>query len=176
MEAVLVRLDQGKDKSELAKSVTVLDACYWLASAVKSVKQTTVKKCFAKSGLGEDILGTDPDKNIPLAELVRRTQERLGITDSITAEEYVNFDDNIEIWDDAESMINFEENLIKDYTANTVNKEDNTYFNESDEEDGKASTQSKHNQCTIRVMEKQWISSSSWNSSVLRKTWHSWQM
>ena len=73
MEAVLVRLDQGKDKSELAKSVTVLDACYWLVSAVKSVKKTTVKKCFAKSGLGEDILDTDPDKNIPLAELVRRT-------------------------------------------------------------------------------------------------------
>ena len=45
MEAVLVRLDQGKDKSELANSVTVLDACYWLASAVKSVKKTTVKKC-----------------------------------------------------------------------------------------------------------------------------------
>ena len=36
----------------------VLDACYWLASAVKSVKKTAVKKCFAKSGLGEDILDT----------------------------------------------------------------------------------------------------------------------
>ena len=154
-------IDQGKDKSELAKSVTVLDACYWLASAVKSVKKTAVKKCFAKSGLREDILDTDPNENIPLAELVRRTQERLGITDSITADEYVNFDDNIEIWDDAESMVNFEENLIKKNTANTVNKEDKADVNESDEEDGKASTQSKQNQCTIRVMEKRWISSSS---------------
>ena len=105
---------------------------------------------FCKSGLGEDILDTDPDENIPLAELIRRTQERLGITDSITAEEYVNFDDNIEIGDDAESMVNFEENLIKEYTATTVNKEDNTDVNESDEEDGKESTQSKQNQCTIK--------------------------
>ena len=58
--------------------------------------------------------------------------------------------DNIEIGDDAESMVNFEENLIKEYTANTVNKEDNTDANESDEEDGKESTQSKQNQCTIK--------------------------
>ena len=75
MEAALVCLDQGKYKSEVVKSVTVLDACYWLASAVKSVKKTTVKKCFAMSGFGEDILDTDSDENIPLAELVRRTQE-----------------------------------------------------------------------------------------------------
>ena len=44
-------------------------------------------------------------------------------------------------------MVNFEENLIKGYyTANTVNKEDVTYINESDEEDGKESTQSTQNQ------------------------------
>ena len=47
-------------------------------------------------------------------------------------------------------MVNFEENLIKEYTANTVNKEDNTDINESDEEYGKESTQSKQNQCTIK--------------------------
>ena len=47
-------------------------------------------------------------------------------------------------------MVNFEENLIKEYTANTVNKEDNTDVNESDEENGKESTQSKQNQCAIK--------------------------
>ena len=47
--------------------------------------------------LGEDNLDTNPDENIPPAELVRRTQERLGIT----AEEYANLDDNIEIGDNA---------------------------------------------------------------------------
>ena len=100
-------------------------------------KKATVKKCIAKSGLGEDILNTDNDENISLAELVRRAQEQLGITNSITAEEYVNFDDTIKIGDDPESIVNFEENLIKEHTANTVNKEDNTDVNESDEEDGK---------------------------------------
>ena len=54
------------------------------------------------------------------------------------------------IGDNAESMVNCEENLIKEYTANTVNKEDNTDVNESDEEDGKESAQSKQNQCTIK--------------------------
>ena len=67
------------------------------------------------------MVDTDPDKNIQLAELVKRTQERLGITYSITAGEYVNFHDNIEIEDDTESIFNFEENLIKKYTANTAN-------------------------------------------------------
>ena len=62
----------------------------------------------------------------------------------------MHFDDNIEIGDDAESIVNFEENLIKEYTANTVNKEDNTDVNESDEEDGKESTQLKQNQFTIK--------------------------
>ena len=62
----------------------------------------------------------------------------------------MNFDDNIEIGDDAESMVNFEENLIKEYTANTVNKEDNTDVNKFDEGDGKESTQSKQTQCTIK--------------------------
>ena len=67
----------------------------------------------------------------------------------------MNFDDNIEIGDAAESMVNFEENLIKEYTANIVNKEDDTDLNESDEEDMEKNL---HNRNKIKVLRKTWHS------------------
>ena len=61
---VLAQLSDGHSVHELAKSVTVLDACRWIANAVKQVSPITVEKCFAKASITKSttpVVATDTD-------------------------------------------------------------------------------------------------------------------
>ena len=51
LRAALGKIGSAKSVAEVQKSVNVLDACHWAASAVKAVKATTVEKFFAKCGI-----------------------------------------------------------------------------------------------------------------------------
>ena len=61
---VLAQLSDGHSVHELAKSVTVLDACRWIANVVKQVSPITVEKCFAKASITKSttpVIATDTD-------------------------------------------------------------------------------------------------------------------
>ena len=53
---ILNHIDDDCQPKEIAKSVTVLDACIWVSNCVKSINRKTVQRCFAKCGF--------PDENV----------------------------------------------------------------------------------------------------------------
>ena len=66
-------MESAKSVAEVQKSVNVLDACHWAASAVKAVKATTVEKCFAKCGISpveKPPIEDDDEDDVPLMQLL----------------------------------------------------------------------------------------------------------
>ena len=104
MTKVLQLLDAGQDISQLLKNVTVLDAVYWIAAAVKDINADTVTRCFVRCGFfdasashgSDDLDEFDNDDRICLADLLRRWKTVVNSTDDETVETYVTFDDDVE--------------------------------------------------------------------------------
>ena len=68
LKAVLTRMDRGEDILKTNHCVTVLDACLWIDEAVREVTVSTVRACFAKAGLPNEIMYEDPaDNAVPLS-------------------------------------------------------------------------------------------------------------
>ena len=100
LRSVLAKLHTTDSASDVAKSVTVLDACSWLAGAMKQVKPETVVKCFAKAGI---VPPTDSDSDdedfyledeLPLSALVSSVSDQLNIPQSLSAREYTDMDND----------------------------------------------------------------------------------
>ncbi|KAL4149420.1 hypothetical protein QTP88_003372 [Uroleucon formosanum] len=89
---ILSRVDQNVEN----KSINVLDAIFWIKSALKNIKPETVKNCFKKSGFfssdtAEYVMENENVANLDLfSELVPST---------IEIEDYVSIDNNILIED-----------------------------------------------------------------------------
>ena len=49
VRAVLTRIDEGHNATDVARCVSVLDACQWVASAWKETNTSTMAKCFTMS-------------------------------------------------------------------------------------------------------------------------------
>lgn len=82
------------------KSVTVLDACFWLAEAVKCISPETVLSCFKHSGItdGGSTSSFNPaEQNFEspdLEDLIQHYQRRVG-TSGCNASEYITCDDAV---------------------------------------------------------------------------------
>jgi hypothetical protein len=62
-------MESSSSASELAPSISVLDALIWVAEAVKQVSPETVKSCFQKAkfmlGVNEDVkINSNNTKNL----------------------------------------------------------------------------------------------------------------
>lgn len=88
--------DLDHQPTSAPKSVTVLDACLWLAEAVKCVSPQTATSCFKHSGITKENAGVDfADRHFEssdLEDLIQRYQSRVGTTEC-TASEYMTCDD-----------------------------------------------------------------------------------
>ncbi|XP_064647061.1 tigger transposable element-derived protein 6-like [Lineus longissimus] len=113
LQAVLLRMDKEEDISKLSKCVSVLDACEWVTAAVKEVKSTTVRACFARSGFTDDVIDEDPEDNLPLAQLIQEAQIHFGIDDIMDVEDYIGFDGDTAVTDDV--MEGYEQRLLEEF-------------------------------------------------------------
>ena len=102
---VLAQLSDGHSVHELAKSVTVLDACRWIAKAVKQVSPITVEKCFAKASITKSttpVVATDTDfdadDDLPLSRLI--TSLSAQIEQPMDANDFINIDKDEEVNED----------------------------------------------------------------------------
>lgn len=50
LTALLAKIEHHESISEIAKGITVLDAIYWISTAVRQIRSDTVQKCFIKAG------------------------------------------------------------------------------------------------------------------------------
>jgi hypothetical protein len=53
MQSSISNIEEDNSSYALVRSVLVLDAVNWIRLALKKIKAETVKKCFAKAGLGK---------------------------------------------------------------------------------------------------------------------------
>ena len=146
LQRVLTTMDNGEDVSKMNKCVQLSDACSWIASSVKEVPASSVRKCFARCGFTPDVLTLDED-DVPLAQLVDRENEltlaqlaesartQLGLNDVIaTAEELVAFD--VETPTCAPSSGSVEADIIAAHQPSTpADSEELTVSDDDDEEE-----------------------------------------
>ena len=98
LHKILSEIDRGVPATDLAKSVTVLDAVHWLSESVKAVKPITATKCFKKAGfeITEPVGDEDPEDDLPLAQLLTSVTSHLPADSAITkAIDYVNIDSDV---------------------------------------------------------------------------------
>ena len=110
--------------SQLAKTITVYDAIKWIAKATKEVTPSCIKKCFAKVGVSAAALGretsdaatvqpaastpsqptsstpsaeedSDDEDDVPLAQLMRKATQRLGLQSAMSVKDFLEMDSSI---------------------------------------------------------------------------------
>ena len=102
---ILAKIDSCSSASEVAKSVNVLTAIWWIAHAWNEVKAETIVKCFKTAGILTsefDVVSTcinesdpfdDIEASLELGDLIERT---VG-NDSCPASEYINGDEDVPV-------------------------------------------------------------------------------
>ncbi len=133
---VLAKIETCNSASEVAKSVNLLMAIYWIAHAWREVKADTIVKCFKTAGTlttALDVVSTcvstidpfgDVDVRMELGELIRKT---VG-DESCPATEYVDGDADFPVC--AEFVAEtWEEDFLKSLT-----KPDDENCHESDKD------------------------------------------
>ena len=89
---ILVEMDEVSTASQLAKSITLLDAVRWLGNAWHAVKPSTCVKCFARCGL-VDAASTSPSEEEETIPPLEGPYHQL--LNNITWEDYVQMDDTV---------------------------------------------------------------------------------
>ena len=123
LEYVISQMDTTSDPQAIMKSIVVLMVVHWLKNAVRAVKSSIVVKCFKKAGVVLPSAANssveppvepdqwDPEDDVPLAELMQRTQSLLQLPEPMTVEEYQGLDNNCPSHDPIDS--NWESRLVQ---------------------------------------------------------------
>ena len=90
MRYVIARINDDLTASETAKGIDILQAITWVSHSWKEVSVETIKNCFAKCGITDQI-GHDEDELVD-EELNFLLNELVDPECDMAAEEYTNFD------------------------------------------------------------------------------------
>ena len=100
LRRTIAGISNGGSASDIAKEVDILQASTWVAVACKEVLQTTIKNWFAKCGIVQQVVENDESElsllNEPeFGELFKQLTEMNEAKTSFTAEEYIDFNNEI---------------------------------------------------------------------------------
>ena len=107
LRRVLSHINDNNSAETIARSINVLDACRWIATALKEVRPITVQRCFSRCGISLDQneeAHNDEDKDIEtVGELLKIASDR-NICNNILIDPqvYACFDEEIQITDNLE--------------------------------------------------------------------------
>jgi hypothetical protein len=93
--------DQPASAADVTKSITVLHACQWVASASSQVKPSTITNCFHHAGFSKEMCsltcaGADTNgEDSELNDLISATAEGLNLPDPLLAQPYLALDADI---------------------------------------------------------------------------------
>ena len=87
---VIARINDDLTASEIAKGIDILQAITWVADSWKEVSFETIKNCFAKCSITDQI-GQDEDDLVD-EEFNSLFNELVDPECDVTAEEYADFD------------------------------------------------------------------------------------
>ena len=94
LRAVLCQVEKGSTL-EISKSISVLDACHWIHTAVQNVKTHAIKHCFENAGILIERSCSDPtegDNPTYLDELLHEAVNQLHVEEPLTLEVYTRVD------------------------------------------------------------------------------------
>ena len=124
----------------MARCVTVLDACQWVASAWKETKTSTVGKCFTMSAFPAAVAdaedGEDDLQLSDLANLLQANTISLYLRDPMIADEHVMIDDDLPTMET--TGIDWEQSILrrfKDGQDDVVESDDETDADKIDEQE-----------------------------------------
>ncbi|XP_070573830.1 tigger transposable element-derived protein 6-like [Ptychodera flava] len=134
LRSVLAKIDDASNASEVAKSVNVLDAVYWISGAWRETKEETIRKCFRKGGFRVDTDESDvSEETEDESELRTLIQEVNQGCSDCTVDQYLNFDDALptEATYDGE----WEDQIVQDFLANKDSESREPEEKEAEEND-----------------------------------------
>ena len=92
----IARISNDRSASDIAKEVDILQAITWVAAAWKEVSETTIKNCFAKCDIVQQVVENDEcELDDEFGELFKELTEMNEAENGFTAEEYIDFDNEI---------------------------------------------------------------------------------
>lgn len=86
---MLTKFDQGHSHTHVGKSITVLDAIFWIDRAIKNIKISTVCNCFVKSGFCNIELSPEVE------DVTNVEQLNILLNDAGESVEYASIDSNL---------------------------------------------------------------------------------
>lgn len=96
---IISRIDQDLPASNVANSVNILTAIYWIKRSWENVSNQCIANCFRKCGISQQdtIENDDPFDDLEeLTSLISDLNSKLGSNDlALTAQEFVNIDSTI---------------------------------------------------------------------------------
>ena len=134
---VIARISNDRNPSDIAKEVDILQAITWVAASWKDVSETTVKICFAKCGIVQQVVENDESKlDDEFAELFKELTEMNGAENDFTAEEYIDFDNEISSFHPPinSEMVDWKAASIQECFNEYVNKEQRIELYSEDDE------------------------------------------
>lgn len=95
------QIDRAGNASQLASSINVLDAIYWLSEATQAIPKSCVVNCFKKAGIGPGVATANESQiECLLDEVTNSVTDFEG--NEVTASDYVAIDDGVHTENDDE--------------------------------------------------------------------------
>ena len=94
---VIARISNDCSASHIAKEIDILQAITWVAAAWKEVSETTIKNCFVKRSIVQQVAENQGSEELDdeFAELFKELTEMNETANNFTAEEYIDSDNEI---------------------------------------------------------------------------------
>jgi hypothetical protein len=94
MQSLLANMDCTSSASELARTVSVLDAVIWISQAVKKLLPETVTRCFEKAGFFTGEVSSSVENENDQQDLQNCMNE--AAFSNCNAEDYINIDKDVQ--------------------------------------------------------------------------------
>jgi hypothetical protein len=134
LEHLIDHANKVQSLSEFAKSISVLNAIFWIDCAWNLVQRGTIQKCFKHCGIGLTVNDMEPAEEnseewTNLSEIVNILPDFIAV-DNLTIKNYISFDDSV----DTSGTLNG--NTIEELIESTVIE---AAYKEEDEDPGSES-------------------------------------
>ena len=135
---VTARISNGRSVSDIAEEVDILQAITWVAVTWKEVSETTIKNCFTKCGIAQQIVENDKsDLDDKFAELFKELTDMNETENNFTAEEYIDFDNEVSSFHPPinSEMVGWKAATIQECFSEYINKEQRIELDSEDDEE-----------------------------------------
>lgn len=129
LQAIIARAEECKSANEIASCINVLDAIMWINDSWNLVCQTTISKCFVKSGfsqqISEDISDSQSENDGNSLSNIQNLINQLPLEEELmNADLFMNFDSDIPTWNTSVDQESLKQDICDMFKNEKENEED----------------------------------------------------